>query len=146
MSSTANDNLWYGMLETSKSRTIVIRDSEFPEGLNGRIYLYNADRDQVVEYVEKIVNPKLRELTADEKSALDKDINSKFKSTRKQFLTSINGLSNVLNLKTESEMPKQRNVEPPDPDEDETVDELVVDLDDDEIDDSWDEEDGEMSA
>ncbi|MCB1755302.1 MAG: hypothetical protein KDJ38_07255 [Gammaproteobacteria bacterium] len=138
MSNASTDSVWYGMLETSKFKTVVIRDDSLPENLSGRIYLYNADRDQIVEYVESIVNPKLRPLTDKERSEAVKACEKKFKATRKKFLSEHSSRSNILNLKSEAAGPVAKSKELID-------DDVDVDLDD-ELDDEWDDDDEEMSA
>ena len=135
--------VWYGKLETSKSSTVVIRDDALPDGLNGRIYLYNSDRGQIVEYVESIVSSKLRELTEEEVAALDKNLEKKFTATREAFLKQFSGRANVLDLKPEK---PEKNVveeialESPDGD----LDDSIVDLDD--IEESWDASEEEQTA
>lgn len=102
MGASTKDTLWYGKLETKRNASVVIRDNSLPEALKGRLYLYNVERDQIVEYVEEIVGSKLRELTQEEIDGLDKDIDKNFKAARKSFLKEHGGRGNVLNLREES--------------------------------------------
>lgn len=138
MSSVSSDSVWYGMLETSRFSTVVIRDDSLPESLSGRIYLYNADRDQIVEYVESIVNARLRPLDDQERSAAVKSLDKKYKATRKKFLASHNGRNNVLDLKSGATEPVVRS---------KSLDDADVEIEiDEDIDDVWDDEDEEMTA
>lgn len=59
MNSIEDSKAWYGELRTQKGNTIVIKDDQLPVARSGRMYLYNTDRDAIVEYDEAIVGPKL---------------------------------------------------------------------------------------
>ena len=86
MGASTKDTLWFGKLETKRNASVVIRDNSLPEALKGRMYLYNAERDQIVEYVEEIVGSKLRELSQEEIDGLGKELDKNFKAARKAFL------------------------------------------------------------
>lgn len=57
---------WYGMLESRKGDTVVVWDSVLPRASTGKVFLYSTLKEELVEYVEEIVQSKLRELTASE--------------------------------------------------------------------------------
>jgi hypothetical protein len=66
MKKTKNLGTWYGEIQSSRGHIIVIRDQQLPSANKGRIYLYNTDRDEVIEYDEAIVTPKLVELSEED--------------------------------------------------------------------------------
>lgn len=101
MSNASVKSIWYGILKTSKASTVVLRDDGLPEPLTGRVYLYNIDRDKIIEYVEEIVSTKLKELTADEIKALGSDVEKKYKAARKLFLSENKSSGKVLDLRPE---------------------------------------------
>jgi hypothetical protein len=88
MSYDFGSGVWYGELRASKGNTIVIRDDQLPEANKGRVYLYNTDRDAIIQYDETIVCEKLFPLD----EAAQKEAESKFKSSweaaRKQLVRS----------------------------------------------------------
>jgi hypothetical protein len=67
-----SDNaLWYGYLEAGERSTPVLRDRRLITGNPKTIYLYNLKRSAILEYTREIVEPKLRELKADERAVID---------------------------------------------------------------------------
>ncbi len=74
MYNTAKKQVWIGELRTSRGNTVVIHDNQLPDASPGRVFLYNTDRNAIVEYVEEIVKPNLHELD----EAAIKDAESKF--------------------------------------------------------------------
>ena len=57
------EGTWYGLLQSRKyGNMVVIWDAVLPYAGKGKIFLYNTEKDKVIEYVEAIVRPKLREL------------------------------------------------------------------------------------
>ena len=148
MSSASVKSVWYGMLETKKGSTIVLRDDDLPEALPGRLYLYNVDRDKIIEYMQEIVGPKLRELTAEEISELGEAAEKSYMVARKLFLAE--NKSSVGNLQSESAPAKEKPVIPEPAsdgadDDDPVDDELIEDMDEIDEDIDWDEE-AEKSA
>lgn len=83
--------VWYGELRTKRGNTIVIKDDDLPQpATEGRVYLYNTEREEMVEYVETIVADKLFELDAEQQKAVEKQFGSGWESARKQ-LSKANG-------------------------------------------------------
>jgi len=78
-------NIWYGVLEAGEKTSPVVRDTSLDASEN-KIYLYNHLRNQFVEYLQAIVEPKLRELTDGDisKDELDKA----FKAAYQDFSSS----------------------------------------------------------
>lgn len=61
------------MLQSRKGDAILIWDPVFPTADKGKIWLYNTNYRCMVEYVEKILKPKVRDLTGEElRNAKDK--------------------------------------------------------------------------
>ena len=72
MYSASDKGDWYGLLKTKKLETVVIRDAGLPKAEHGKVYLYNTERDAIIEYVEDIVKSKLRDLSPDEQKQAKK--------------------------------------------------------------------------
>ncbi len=66
MYNTAKKQVWYGELRTARGNAIVVHDNQLPEASPGRIYLFNSQRNAIIEYVEDIVKPNLHDLGEDE--------------------------------------------------------------------------------
>ena len=75
---------WFGYLDAGDKSSAVVRDDSLVTGDHETIYLYNLQRDAIVEYKKAIVEPKLRELKAkeqDQVAALQKA----FRKVRNSF-------------------------------------------------------------
>lgn len=83
--------VWYGQLETASSKTPVIYDPGLPEPPRGQIYLYNSERDAILKYVLHIVQPLLKAAEGDERTQIQKGLNKKWRSARKNFLRHYGG-------------------------------------------------------
>ncbi|MCE9687604.1 hypothetical protein LZP73_15560 [Shewanella sp. AS16] len=86
MYNTAKKQLWFGELRTSKGNTIVVHDNQLPDAATGRIYLYNTDRDTIVEYVEDIVKVNLYDLDEAGVKAAEAKFGAAWKEARAQFM------------------------------------------------------------
>ncbi len=62
MNSMTKQKVWYGELRTPRGNSIVIHDQALPESVPGRIYLYNSNRQTIIEYVKDIVESNLYDL------------------------------------------------------------------------------------
>lgn len=60
----ANTVFWFGYLETPNGKTMVVRNILVDAENKKSIFLYNTQRDALVEYSREIIEPKL--LAADE--------------------------------------------------------------------------------
>jgi hypothetical protein len=78
-------DFWYGVLEAGEKSSPVVRDHTL-DASEGKIHLYNYVRNQFIEYAKAIVEPKLRELAADDIS-LD-ELDKAFKAARQAFTSS----------------------------------------------------------
>ncbi|MBT3504965.1 MAG: hypothetical protein HN475_04250 [Piscirickettsiaceae bacterium] len=77
---------WYGELRSTRGNTIVIRDSKLSPPAQGRIYLYNTERQAIVQYDEKIVSDKLFELDSEQKKQAKKQFYAGWKAAKIQLL------------------------------------------------------------
>ncbi len=69
--SRKKSNMWFGYLEAGQRSSMVVRDSSLDTGNPQTIYLFNLARARILEYRKDIVEPKLRELPADESATRD---------------------------------------------------------------------------
>jgi hypothetical protein len=86
MNSIESIKSWYGELRTQKGNTIIIRDDQLPSARTGRMYLYNADRDAIIEYDKAIVDPKLFPLDKDQQKKAEADFGLAWLVAKELFL------------------------------------------------------------
>ncbi len=86
MYSKNKKSLWYGSLKTSKSNSIVIFDPSLPSAPTGKVFLFNSQRDDFVQYVEDIVSKNLHDLDADELKEAQNKYSAAFKKAQRNFL------------------------------------------------------------
>jgi hypothetical protein len=86
MLNTNRKTLWYGKLDTPNFSNTVLFDPELPEPPKGKLYLYNHERGQVVQYVHDLVSPRLRDLTDQEMAEIQDAISSKWEGIKKDFI------------------------------------------------------------
>ena len=91
MYNTVKAAVWYGELRASRGNAIVIHDKQFPEASAGRIYLYNAERDSIIEYAEEIVKNNLHDLDKKAAKAAEETYGSAWNATRTQFMQKHDG-------------------------------------------------------
>ena len=70
------------MLQSKKGDAVVIWDAVLPKADKGKVLLFNTQKDTLVEYVEDIVQPKLRDLTATEMSDASEQYGDRWQSVR----------------------------------------------------------------
>ena len=80
----------YGEIRSKRGNTIVIRDDKLPAAAQGRIYLYNTEREAMIQYDEAIVSDKLFELDAEQQKKVEKQFKSGWEAAKKQ-LCKVNG-------------------------------------------------------
>jgi len=85
MSYESSKSVWYGKLKTSSSVSPVIFDPKLPH-VPGRVYLFNADRKAIVQYVREKVDALLEEFTDAELKGIKQDIDAEWKKARKAFM------------------------------------------------------------
>lgn len=77
--------VWYGKLKIDDKAIPVIFDPLLVPSIKGCIYLYNSERDSVIQYTWKIVQNLLVDVDKAEKSAIKKTCESKWRAARKRF-------------------------------------------------------------
>ncbi len=77
--------VWYGMLKLDSKSTPVVYDPLIVPSIKGCIYLYNFERDAIVQYTWNIVRELLADLDKAEKNTTKKTIDAKWKAARKRF-------------------------------------------------------------
>jgi len=83
-----NIETWYGELRTQRGKTIIIRDGQLPAANKGRIYLYNSERDAIIEYDEAIVTPKLFPLSDEDQARAEAEYDKAWHAVQKKFIKS----------------------------------------------------------
>jgi len=127
MYNTAKKQVWYGELRTSKGNAIVVHDNQLPDASPGRIYLYNTDRDAIIEYVEDIVKVNLYDLDEAALKAAEAKFGGAWKAARSQFMSKHQARIDLNNVKETAPVRKAKpEVEP-----DVESDAVGVDFDDD---------------
>jgi hypothetical protein len=77
--------VWYGKLKIDSKSTPVVYDPLITPSIKGCIYLYNSDRDAIIQYTWDIVRDLLVDVDKTEKGAIKKSIEAKWKAARKKF-------------------------------------------------------------
>ncbi|AUD59022.1 hypothetical protein AYJ58_05745 [Shewanella sp. Pdp11] len=131
MYNTAKKQVWYGELRTSKGNAIVVHDNQLPDASPGRIYLYNTDRDAIIEYVEDIVKVNLYDLDEAALKAAEAKFGGAWKAARSQFMVKHQARIDLNNVKETAPVRKAK----PEVDPEVESDAVIVDLEDDWVDD-----------
>lgn len=90
----SKSKLWYGFLEAGSKSGPVAIDHGMATGDGKTMFIYNHNKKEILKYVRELVEPKLRELTAQEK-ALE---NSMRKGFRESLKTSGFKIPKALNI------------------------------------------------
>ena len=90
MNDPLNNDIWYGELRTAKGNVIIIRDQQLPPADKGRIYLYNTERNAIIQYDESIVTPKLFPLDEEQFNQAKSQHKKAWEAARQQFMRSHN--------------------------------------------------------
>jgi hypothetical protein len=77
--------VWYGKLTIDSKATHVVFDPLLTPSIKGCIYLYNEERDAIVQYTWKIVQGLLSDLDKNEKASQRKSLDAKWKAARKRL-------------------------------------------------------------
>lgn len=80
----SQEELWYGFLEAGDRSTPVARDPKLTTGNPDTVYMYNLQRNEIIEYKRAIAEPKLRELKPAEADKL-KELKAAFAKALKEF-------------------------------------------------------------
>lgn len=85
MSKKTISGVWYE-LRSKRGNTIVIRDDKLLPTVEGRIYLYNTEREALVQYDEAIVSEKLFELDLEQYQKVEKQFKPGWEEAKIQLL------------------------------------------------------------
>ena len=77
--------VWYGKLKIDSKAIPIIYDPLIAPSIKGCIYLYNSERDAIVQYTWEIVQDLLVDVDKVEKATIKKALEAKWKSARKIF-------------------------------------------------------------
>ena len=80
-----NRNLWYGFLEAGEKSSPVVIDIGLTTKKADTVYVFNQNRNKILEYKRDIIDSKLRELNADE-SGLINTLTAAYEQIREAFL------------------------------------------------------------
>jgi len=75
---------WYGYLNAGKRSSPVLRDDLLESCDSKTIYMYNLNRDEIIEYALEIVEKKLRDLKEDESEYIN-ELDAGYKKARRNF-------------------------------------------------------------
>ena len=76
---------WYGKLKIGTKSVPVIYDHRLLPGIKGCIYLYNAERDAIVQYVWDIVKDRLASVENDERKSMKAALDARWRQRRREF-------------------------------------------------------------
>jgi hypothetical protein len=98
MARTAKKNspVWYGFLQAGDRSSPVIRDDRLDTGNHKTLYLFNLNRNLILEYSREVVEPKLRDLKPDE-SVTVAELDAAYKKARRTFKDRGAGIRSILN-------------------------------------------------
>ena len=77
--------VWYGKLKIDAKEIPVVFDPLISPSIKGCIYLYNSERDAIVQYAWNIVKDLVVDPDKVEKANIKKGIDAKWKAARKRF-------------------------------------------------------------
>jgi len=80
----SKDSLWFGYLEIGDKSSPVAQDPKLSTGKSDTLYLFNLQRNAIIEYKREIVEPKLRPLNGNE-AKVTKELKKAFKKIAKDF-------------------------------------------------------------
>ena len=88
--------VWYGFLQAGDRSSPVIRDDRLDTGNRKTMYLFNLSRNSILEYSREVVEPKLRDLKADEAATIS-ELDAAYKKARRSFKDRGAGIRSILN-------------------------------------------------
>lgn len=119
--------LWCGFLEAGNKSSPVVIDRNMDTGNQNTVFIYNHNKKEILKYMRELVEPKLRELTDQEKT-----LENSLKKGFKESLATIKfNVSKVLNI------PEKITPSPKDEAKPEMAEFDIKGLDDDDADDDW---------
>lgn len=130
MYNSSKKTIWIGELRTARGTSVVIHDNQLPEATPGRVYLYNAQRNAIVEYVEDIVKPNLHDIDEAATQSAEKEYSSAWKICRAEFMNKHQALLELEKSQDSKVSKKSKTVTEPESDDD-NDDSFNADFDDD---------------
>ena len=88
--------VWYGFLQAGDRSSPVIRDDRLDTGNRKTMYLFNLNRNTILEYSREVVEPKLRDLKPDESVTIT-ELDAAYKKARRNFKDRGAGIRSILN-------------------------------------------------
>ena len=79
-----NKDLWCGFLEAGTKSSPILISSILETNSEKTVYMYNLSRDAIIEYQRQIVEPKIRELKAEEADLIEQLV-SVYNAANKNF-------------------------------------------------------------
>ena len=76
--------IWYGYMEAGSKSSPVLMDPKLDTGNSKTLYLFNLNRNQILEYQRMLIEPKLRELNGKESEVADQ-LKKAFNKVAKDF-------------------------------------------------------------
>jgi hypothetical protein len=76
--------IWYGFLDAGKKSSPVLMDPKLDTGDPSTLYIFNHNRNQILEYKRELIEPKLRGLNGKEATMAD-EIKKAYNKARKEF-------------------------------------------------------------
>ena len=87
--------VWYGFLQAGDRSSPVIRDDRLDTGNHKTLYLFNLNRNLILEYSREVVEPKLRELKPNEAVSIP-ELEAAYKKVRRSFKDRGAGIRSIL--------------------------------------------------
>ena len=81
----SENNFWYGHLDAGEKSSPVLMDRGLSTAHPNTIYVFNLQRSEIIEYRRDIIEPKLRDLAAEE-STIIKELESAYSKVRSDFI------------------------------------------------------------
>lgn len=120
-----NQKFRYGFLEAGAKSSPVLISSKLNTNNEKTLYIYNLNRNSIIEYQRQIVEPKIRELKADEINLIE-NLVSGYKAASKNFIAK-NRKPLFDKPAPKQQIPIQNDVMEYAPDSDEMVDDSLFD-------------------
>lgn len=103
-----SNTLWFGFLEAGAKSSPVVMDSKLSTGNEATLYLFNQNRNAIIEYRRDIVETKLRTLKPEE-GTLEKALSQAYKKALAGFAPRS---AQSLNIPEHSPAPPSRSQAP----------------------------------
>jgi hypothetical protein len=119
--------LWYGVLEAGEKSSPVVIDRNMDTGDKNTVFMYNHNKQEILKYVRELAEPKLRELS-DQEKLLESSLKKGFMAALETIKFKVPKALNI----PEKKAPSSKDDPMP-----ETAELEITGLDDDAEDDDW---------